>query len=50
MQIENCRREMVVLAMQTSYSDSKVIEASTKLDHLLNEYENLKKPEASAAC
>jgi hypothetical protein len=36
--IENCREEMVQLALKTSMSDQRVIEASKKLDHLLNLY------------
>ncbi|WP_338752647.1 aspartyl-phosphate phosphatase Spo0E family protein [Bacillus sp. FJAT-52991] len=38
-EIENCRNEMILLAMETSFSNTKVLEISTKLDQLLNEYE-----------
>ena len=36
--IESCREEMVQLALKTSLSDQRVIEASKRLDHLLNLY------------
>lgn len=38
-EIENCRYEMISLAMKTSLSDIGVVELSKKLDHLLNEYQ-----------
>ncbi|WP_100332845.1 aspartyl-phosphate phosphatase Spo0E family protein [Bacillus xiapuensis] len=38
-EIEQYRNKMVLLAMKTSFSDTKVVEISTKLDELLNEYE-----------
>ncbi|HZG72996.1 MAG TPA: aspartyl-phosphate phosphatase Spo0E family protein [Chondromyces sp.] len=38
-EIENCRNEMVSLAMETSFSNRKVVEISMRLDQLLNEYE-----------
>ncbi|OLN21384.1 hypothetical protein BTO30_15245 [Domibacillus antri] len=41
-EIENCRYEMISLAMKTSLSDIKVIEISKKLDELLNEYDDSK--------
>lgn len=36
--IEKCRSEMVQLASSSSMSSQKVIDASTKLDQLLNVY------------
>ncbi|CAM4091516.1 Spo0E family sporulation regulatory protein-aspartic acid phosphatase [Mesobacillus thioparans] len=44
--IENCRKEMVELASKTSLSNQRVVDISTKLDHLLNKYYHLssKKP------
>jgi hypothetical protein len=39
--IEKCRKEMVQLASRTSLSSDHVIEASTRLDSLLNKYNNL---------
>jgi stage 0 sporulation regulatory protein len=39
--IEKCRSEMVQLASSSSMSNQKVIEASTKLDKLLNVYYRL---------
>jgi hypothetical protein len=39
--IEECRKEMVQLASRTSLSSHRVIEASTRLDSLLNKYSNL---------
>ncbi|WP_203364657.1 aspartyl-phosphate phosphatase Spo0E family protein [Bacillus sp. REN10] len=38
-EIEDYRNEMIILAMETSFSNKKVLEISTKLDELLNEYE-----------
>ncbi|WP_409273102.1 Spo0E family sporulation regulatory protein-aspartic acid phosphatase [Neobacillus sp. SCS-31] len=37
-EIETSRREMVKLASKASLTDRNVIEASTKLDSLLNTY------------
>jgi hypothetical protein len=37
-EIEQCRKEMIQLASHSSYSNSKVVEISTKLDGLLNKY------------
>lgn len=37
-EIETSRREMVQLASKASFTDRNVIEASTKLDSLLNTY------------
>ncbi|WP_141434444.1 aspartyl-phosphate phosphatase Spo0E family protein [Bacillus sp. 03113] len=37
-EIEKSRKEMVSLASQHSFSHQQVVEASTKLDHLLNKY------------
>ncbi|RDU34871.1 aspartyl-phosphate phosphatase Spo0E family protein [Neobacillus piezotolerans] len=37
-EIETSRREMVQLASKASLTDRNVIEASTKLDSLLNTY------------
>jgi hypothetical protein len=42
-EIEQCRLLMVNLAAQTSLSSHHVIEISTKLDNLLNEYDKCKK-------
>lgn len=44
--IENCRIEMVDLAAKTSLSNQRVVDISTKLDHLLNKYYHVssKKP------
>ncbi|MDQ0415766.1 MULTISPECIES: aspartyl-phosphate phosphatase Spo0E family protein [Mesobacillus] len=44
--IENCRNEMVDLAAKTSLSNQRVVDISTKLDHLLNKYYHVssKKP------
>jgi hypothetical protein len=39
--IEKCRKEMVQLASRTSLSSHHVIEASTRLDSLLNKYNHL---------
>lgn len=39
--IEKCRKEMVELASSTSLSNQRVIDTSTKLDHLLNKYYHL---------
>ncbi|MGM7637218.1 Spo0E family sporulation regulatory protein-aspartic acid phosphatase [Bacillus sp. Hm123] len=44
-EIEHWRNEMILLAMETSFSNTKVLEISTKLDQLLNEYELNKEPE-----
>ncbi|EAR64901.1 RNA polymerase sigma-70 factor, partial [Bacillus sp. NRRL B-14911] len=41
--IEKCRKEMVQLASRTSLSSHHVIEASTRLDSLLNKYNHLVK-------
>ncbi|WP_077247476.1 aspartyl-phosphate phosphatase Spo0E family protein [Pseudobacillus wudalianchiensis] len=41
-EIEVCRHNMVMLAMETSFSDKKVVEISTRLDQLLNQFEELK--------
>ncbi|WP_231557233.1 aspartyl-phosphate phosphatase Spo0E family protein [Bacillus badius] len=41
-EIENHRNTMVALAMQTSFSDQKVVEISVQLDQLLNQLEQLK--------
>ena len=37
--IEEHREMMIYLANSTSFSHPKVIDISTKLDHLLNKYE-----------
>jgi Spo0E like sporulation regulatory protein len=37
-EIENCRQEMVRLATETSIRNKQVIETSTRLDLLLNNY------------
>jgi hypothetical protein len=39
--IEECRNQMIQLAKDTSLSNQEVIQASTKLDHLLNTYYHL---------
>ena len=39
--IEDCRSLMIHLAMNSSLSDQKVIQTSTKLDRLLNDYHQL---------
>lgn len=39
--IENCREEMVRLALITSLSDQRVIETSKRLDKLINTYYKL---------
>ncbi|PLS15805.1 hypothetical protein CVD28_20020 [Bacillus sp. M6-12] len=39
--IEECREEMIVLATHSSMVDDRVVEASSKLDYLLNEYFSL---------
>ncbi|WP_100404130.1 aspartyl-phosphate phosphatase Spo0E family protein [Bacillus sp. FJAT-42315] len=44
-EIEHWRNEMILLAMETSFSNTKVLEISTKLDQLLNQYELNKEPE-----
>jgi hypothetical protein len=41
-QIEDCRRQMVELAKETSYADEKVVHLSTRLDNLLNQYQLIK--------
>ncbi|MCA1057029.1 aspartyl-phosphate phosphatase Spo0E family protein [Rossellomorea aquimaris] len=38
-QIEDCRRQMVELAKESSYADEKVVHISTRLDDLLNQYQ-----------
>lgn len=42
-EIEQCRSLMMDLANQTSLSSHHVIEVSTQLDDLLNEYDKYKK-------
>ncbi|MBM7705000.1 aspartyl-phosphate phosphatase Spo0E family protein [Metabacillus iocasae] len=37
-EIEECRKSMITLADKTSLSSLEVVELSTKLDFLLNEY------------
>ena len=39
--IETCRKEMVEVAAKTSLSNQRVVDISTKLDHLLNKYYHL---------
>ncbi|WP_084029038.1 aspartyl-phosphate phosphatase Spo0E family protein [Bacillus sp. J33] len=39
--IEECRSEMVQLASATSYTNHRVVKASSKLDQLLNKYYTL---------
>ena len=39
--IEDCREEMVRLALITSLSDQRVIETSKRLDKLINTYYKL---------
>lgn len=39
--IENCRKEMIDLAAKTSLSNQRVVDISTRLDHLLNKYYDL---------
>ncbi|MBB2481325.1 MULTISPECIES: aspartyl-phosphate phosphatase Spo0E family protein [Heyndrickxia] len=41
--IEEKRKEMIELALKSSFNNEKVIEASDKLDQLLNQYEVLKR-------
>jgi hypothetical protein len=41
-QIEECRSQMIVLALQSSFENEKVIQLSTKLDQLLNKYQYVK--------
>ncbi len=41
-QIEDCRRQMVELAKESSYADEKVVSLSTRLDNLLNQYQLVK--------
>jgi hypothetical protein len=38
-QIEECRSQMIALALQSSFENEKVIQLSTKLDQLLNQYQ-----------
>lgn len=40
--IEDCRSDMVSLAMETSFADKRVIEISVQLDQLLNQFEQTK--------
>ncbi|KAB7704112.1 Spo0E family sporulation regulatory protein-aspartic acid phosphatase [Bacillus aerolatus] len=40
--IEDCRNNMVMLAMQTSFTDKRVVEISVELDQLLNQLEQSK--------
>lgn len=40
-EIEYCRNEMVYLASQSSLSNENVIAVSTKLDDLLNKYDDI---------
>ncbi|MFC3882487.1 aspartyl-phosphate phosphatase Spo0E family protein [Bacillus songklensis] len=42
-EIEKCRLLMVHLASQTSLSSHQVVQASTRLDTLLNQYNKHKK-------
>ncbi|HYK71782.1 MAG TPA: aspartyl-phosphate phosphatase Spo0E family protein [Pseudoneobacillus sp.] len=39
--IERCREEMIELANNSSFSNKRVVELSTKLDRLLNCYYNM---------
>jgi hypothetical protein len=39
--IEKCRKEMIELAAKTSLSNQRVVDISTRLDHLLNKYYHL---------
>jgi hypothetical protein len=41
-QIEDCRRQMVELAKESSFADEKVVHLSTRLDNLLNQYQIVK--------
>jgi hypothetical protein len=41
--IEKNRKEMIELALKSSFNNEQVIKASDKLDQLLNQYESLKK-------
>jgi len=44
--IENHRNNMVSLALQTSFTNERVVEMSAELDQLLNQFEQLKRPGA----
>lgn len=39
--IEECREKMIKLAKTSSYSNQTVVEVSTKLDTLLNHYQQM---------
>ncbi|MGG3912341.1 Spo0E family sporulation regulatory protein-aspartic acid phosphatase [Rossellomorea vietnamensis] len=41
-QIEDCRRQMVELALKSSFADEQVVDLSTRLDDLLNQYQVVK--------
>jgi len=40
--IEEKRKEMIEIALKSSFNNEKVIQASDKLDQLLNQFEALK--------
>ncbi|MGE6256294.1 Spo0E family sporulation regulatory protein-aspartic acid phosphatase [Heyndrickxia sporothermodurans] len=40
--IEDCRKEMISLALDHSLTDEQVVSTSIRLDQLLNEYSLLK--------
>ncbi|WP_064091705.1 aspartyl-phosphate phosphatase Spo0E family protein [Rossellomorea aquimaris] len=42
LQIEDCRRQMVELALRSSFADDQVVDLSTRLDDLLNQYQVVK--------
>lgn len=41
--IEEKRKEMIELALRSSFNNEKVVQASDRLDQLLNQYEVLKR-------
>ncbi|WP_230980978.1 aspartyl-phosphate phosphatase Spo0E family protein [Rossellomorea arthrocnemi] len=41
-QIEDCRRQMVELASESSFANEQVVDLSTRLDDLLNQYQVVK--------
>ncbi len=48
-EIEDCRKEMARLAKVHSLTSKEVVYMSVRLDHLLNEYEELKQKEQQPA-
>ncbi|GLI84129.1 hypothetical protein ANABIO32_18290 [Rossellomorea marisflavi] len=41
-EIEDCRRQMVEMALKSSFADEQVVDLSVRLDDLLNQYQGCK--------